>query len=172
MDGLEKMKIPAGIQPGKVLRLRSKGVPRLRGNGRGDQLVVVNVEIPKTLSSEQRQLFEQLAHSLGSEVNPAERGFLDWLKETLGGRSRILITLAQADAAAAQREFSTVTGVTGLEVLEQTDGHLRLQLDCALAADPRPELYRRIKQTSWVLLDFHQHTQSLEAVFRELTKES
>jgi len=85
VDGLEKMKIPAGIQPGKVLRLRSKGVPRLRGNGRGDQLVVVNVEIPKILSSEQRQLFEQLAHSLGSEVKPAERGFLDWLKETLGG---------------------------------------------------------------------------------------
>jgi len=94
------------------------------------------------------------------------------LKETLGGRSRILITLAQADAAAAQREFTTVPGVTGLEVLKQTDGHLRLQLDCALTADPRPELYRRIKQTSWVLLDFHQDTQTLEAVFRELTKES
>jgi len=85
VDGLEKMKIPAGIQPGKVLRLRSKGVPRLRGNGRGDQLVVINVEIPKILSSEQRQLFEQLAHSLESEVKPAERSFLDWLKETLGG---------------------------------------------------------------------------------------
>lgn len=94
------------------------------------------------------------------------------LKETLGGRSRILITLAQAEAAAVQREFATVAGVTGLAVLEQTDGHLRLQLDCAPAADPRPELYRRIKQTSWVLLDFHQDTQTLEAVFRELTKES
>jgi ABC-type multidrug transport system ATPase subunit len=94
------------------------------------------------------------------------------LKQTLGGRSRILITLAQADAAAVQREFTAVTGVSGLAVLEQTNGHLRLQLDCALGADPRPELYRRIKQTSWVLLEFHQDTQSLEAVFRELTKES
>jgi len=94
------------------------------------------------------------------------------LKETLGDRSRILITLAQADAAAVQRELATVTGVSGLEMLEQTDGHLHLQLDCALAADPRPELYRRIKHTSWVLLDFHQETQTLEAVFRELTKES
>jgi len=94
------------------------------------------------------------------------------LKETLGGHSRILISLAQADAAEVQREFAMVAGVTGVEVLEQTDGYLRLQLDCALAADPRPELYRRIKQTSWVLLDFHQDTQSLEAVFRELTKES
>ena len=62
--------------------------------------------------------------------------------------------------------------MAGLQVLDQTDGHLRLQLDCALAADPRPELYRRIKQTSWVLLDFHQDTQTLETVFRELTKES
>lgn len=85
VDGLEKLRIPAGIQPGKVLRVRGKGVPHLRGSGRGDQLVVVNVEVPKTLNAEQRQLFEQLAHSLGSEVKPAERSFLDWLKETLGG---------------------------------------------------------------------------------------
>jgi molecular chaperone DnaJ len=67
------------------LRLRGKGVPHLRGSGRGDQLVVVNVEIPKSLNSEQRRLFEELARSLGSEVRPQERSFLDWLKETLGG---------------------------------------------------------------------------------------
>jgi molecular chaperone DnaJ len=85
VDGPDKLKIPAGIQPGKVLRLRGKGVPRLRGSGRGDQLVVVNVEVPKTLTAEQRVLFEQLARSLGSDVRPAERSFLDWLKETLGG---------------------------------------------------------------------------------------
>jgi molecular chaperone DnaJ len=65
--------------------MRGKGVPHLRGTGRGDQMVVVNVEIPKSLNPEQRKLIEQLATSLGSEVRPAERGFLDWLKETLGG---------------------------------------------------------------------------------------
>lgn len=85
VDGAAKLKIPAGTQPGKVLRLRGKGVPFLRSNGRGDQLVVINVEIPTRLSNEQRQLFEQLAKSLGSEVRPQERSFLDWLKETLGG---------------------------------------------------------------------------------------
>jgi len=85
VDGLEIMRIPPGTQPGKVLRLRGKGVPRLRGNGRGDQLVIINVEIPKRLTNEQRQLFEQLAESLGSEVRPQERSFFDWLKETLGG---------------------------------------------------------------------------------------
>ncbi len=85
VDGPARLKIPSGIQPGKVLRLRSKGVPHLRSSGRGDQLVVVNVLIPQTLNSEQRDLFEKLAQSLGSEVRPAERGILDWLKETLGG---------------------------------------------------------------------------------------
>ena len=84
VDGPETLKINSGIQPGKVLRLRGKGVPHLRGSGRGDQLVVVNVEIPKNLNAEQRRLFDELAHSLGSEVRPQERSFLDWLKETLG----------------------------------------------------------------------------------------
>ena len=85
VDGTTILKIPTGTQPGKVLRLRAKGVPHLRSNGRGDQLVVVNIEIPQRLTTEQRQLFEQLAKSLGSEVRPQERSFFDWLKETLGG---------------------------------------------------------------------------------------
>jgi molecular chaperone DnaJ len=85
VDGEGMLKIPTGTQPGKVLRIRGKGVPRLRGNGRGDQLVVINVDIPKRLSSDQRVLFEQLAESLGSEVRPQERSFLDWLKDALGG---------------------------------------------------------------------------------------
>lgn len=85
VDGEGMLEIPAGTQPGKVLRIRDKGVPRLRGNGRGDQLVVVNIDIPKRLSTEQRTLFEKLAESLGSEVRPQERSFLDWLKDALGG---------------------------------------------------------------------------------------
>ena len=85
VDGPAKLKIPAGTQPGKVLTMRTKGIPHLRGNGRGDQKVIVNVEVPTRLTAEQRELFEQLAKSLGSEVRPQERSFLDWLKETLGG---------------------------------------------------------------------------------------
>jgi len=83
VDGPTMLKIPNGTQPGKILRLRGKGIPKLRGNGRGDQLVVINVEVPINVNNDQRQLFEQLAESLGSEVRPQERGFLDWLKEAL-----------------------------------------------------------------------------------------
>jgi len=79
------LKIPAGTQPGKVLRMRGKGIPHLRDNSRGDQLVIVNVAIPTRLTAEQRQLFEQLAKSLGSDVHPQEHSFLDWLKEALSG---------------------------------------------------------------------------------------
>jgi molecular chaperone DnaJ len=85
VDGPTTLKIPTGTQPGKVLTLKGKGIPRLRNSGRGDQHVVINVEIPRSLSGEQRDLFEKLARSLGSEVRPQERGFLDRLKEVFGG---------------------------------------------------------------------------------------
>ena len=85
VDGPATLKIPTGTQPGKVLQMRNKGVPYLREDVRGDQLVIINIAIPKRLTPDQRQLFETLAKSLGSEVHPQERSFLDWLRETLGG---------------------------------------------------------------------------------------
>jgi molecular chaperone DnaJ len=85
LDGEEKLKIPAGTQPGKVFHIRNKGVPHLRRSGRGDQLVIVNVAVPTKLTKEQRELFEKLAESLGTTVKPQEKGFLDWLNEALGG---------------------------------------------------------------------------------------
>ena len=86
VDGKEKLRIPAGTQSGKILTLRNKGVPHLRGNGRGDQQIMVNVEIPSAnhMNKEQRKLFEQLAQSLGTDVHPLERSFWDQLKDFLG----------------------------------------------------------------------------------------
>jgi molecular chaperone DnaJ len=85
LDGDETLKIPAGTQSGKVITMKGKGVPYLRRKDRGNQLVIVNVAIPTKLSKEQRELFEKLAESLGTTVKPQEKGFLDWLNETLGG---------------------------------------------------------------------------------------
>jgi molecular chaperone DnaJ len=85
VDGDVRLKIPSGIQPGKVLRMRGKGVPSLRGKDRGDQLVIVNVAIPKTLTPEQRKLFEDLARTMGTEAQPQSRGILDVIKDVLGG---------------------------------------------------------------------------------------
>jgi molecular chaperone DnaJ len=85
VDGESFLKIPAATQPGKIIRMRGKGVPHLRGNGRGDQLVIINVDIPKSLNSEQRELIEKLGKSLGTDVTPQERGFFDRLKDVIGG---------------------------------------------------------------------------------------
>jgi molecular chaperone DnaJ len=85
LDGDDKLKIPAGTQPGKVFTVKGKGVPYLRRRDRGNQLVIVNVAVPTKLSKEQRELFEKLAESLGTAVKPQEKGFLDWLNEALGG---------------------------------------------------------------------------------------
>jgi molecular chaperone DnaJ len=85
VDGDALLKVPAGTQPGKVIRMRGKGVPHLRGSGRGDQLVIVNISIPTSVSTEQRELFEELGKSLGTEVIPQERGFFDKLRDVLGG---------------------------------------------------------------------------------------
>lgn len=85
VDGEAMLKISAGTQPGKVIRMRGKGVPHLRSNARGDQLVVINVTIPKRLDDEEHQLFEQLAEKMDSEVLPQERGFFDRLKSVLTG---------------------------------------------------------------------------------------
>ncbi len=83
VDGIAKLKIPAGTQPGKVFTMKSKGVPRLRNNGRGDQLVIINLDIPSHLTSEQRSLFQKLATTLGTEAVPQEKSFFERLKETL-----------------------------------------------------------------------------------------
>jgi len=86
LDGEDTLKIPAATQPGKVIKLKGRGIPHLRRkDARGDQLVIVNVEIPTRLTKEQRELFEQLAATMGTSVSPTEKGFLDWLNEALGG---------------------------------------------------------------------------------------
>ncbi len=74
LDGKVKYSIPEGTQSGTVFRLKGKGVPFLRGNGRGDQFVTVNVTIPKNLTSEQREIVRQLDESLnGSSPSKPHR---------------------------------------------------------------------------------------------------
>jgi molecular chaperone DnaJ len=86
LEGEEEISISPGTQSGAVLRLRNKGVPHLRRNGRGAELVLVRVAVPTKLSQEQRALFEQLTQTLGQETvsQQRERGFFDTVREALG----------------------------------------------------------------------------------------
>lgn len=86
IDGPVSFTLPAGTQSGQQFRLRGKGVPDLRGGERGDQLVTVHVVTPRSLSSEQRELMQRLAETMGSEVTqqPTHRTFFDKVKDALG----------------------------------------------------------------------------------------
>ena len=91
LEGDVEMIIAPGTQTGKVFRLRGKGMPRLRSDGsssgRGDQLVYISVETPRKLSERQRELFEELATTMGSEIQPQSngRGFFDRVKDIFSG---------------------------------------------------------------------------------------
>jgi len=85
VDGPEQLIIPSGTQGGAVFRMRDHGVPHLRRKGRGDQLVIVHVVVPKNLTDEQRTLMKKLAQTLGKEVIPQRgKGILSQLKDALG----------------------------------------------------------------------------------------
>lgn len=87
IDGPEKLKVPAGTQQGATFKLRQKGVPFLRGNGRGDQVVVARVIVPTKLNENQRRLFQELDQALRDDPAQNENGdggFFGRLKSTLG----------------------------------------------------------------------------------------
>lgn len=65
LDGKGKLRIPAGTQPGAVLRIRGKGMPKRMVGGRGDQLVEIKMAVPTNLSSRAKELVEELAAELG-----------------------------------------------------------------------------------------------------------
>jgi molecular chaperone DnaJ len=90
VDGDIELKIPPGTQTGESFRLRGKGFPRLRRDGtsagRGDQWVIAQVAVPKHLTDRQRQLFEELAGTLDSQIiRPQSKGFFDRVLDFLSG---------------------------------------------------------------------------------------
>ena len=85
LEGEETISISPGTQSGRVVRLRDKGVPHLKRNGRGDELVMVRVAVPEKLTREQRDLFKQLGDTLEPEtIWQEKRSLMDELREFLG----------------------------------------------------------------------------------------
>ncbi len=82
VDGKVKIKIEPGTQPGKILRLRGKGLPEVNGYGKGDLLVNINVWVPKTLSKEEQKLVGQLSDSENFQPKPSsdDKNFFERMK--------------------------------------------------------------------------------------------
>jgi len=80
LDGPEELVVPKATQSGRLFRLRGRGVPHLHGRGRGDLVVVIDVEIPAKLDEESEQLVRKLAEHRGETVAPADEGFLSKIR--------------------------------------------------------------------------------------------
>ena len=83
LEGKAKVKIDAGTQAGKVLRLKGKGLPSINSYGRGDILVNVNVWTPQQLSADEKKTLEKLRESANFKPNPGknDKSFYEKMKE-------------------------------------------------------------------------------------------
>ncbi|MCG9972970.1 molecular chaperone DnaJ [Christiangramia crocea] len=83
VTGKVRIKIEEGVQSGKILRLRGKGISSINGYGKGDLLVHVNVWTPKTLSREQKEFFERMADDDNFRPNPekSDKSFFEKVKD-------------------------------------------------------------------------------------------
>jgi molecular chaperone DnaJ len=84
LGGSSKLKVPAGTQPGHVFRLKGKGFPHLRGQGTGDQLCRMIVEVPTKLTPKQKELLQEFERLSGEHATPIAKGFFDKVKEVFG----------------------------------------------------------------------------------------
>ena len=75
--GKATLKLPAATQSATTFRLRGKGMPHLRGSGQGDQLVRVQVEVPASLTGEQRRVLEEFARVCGDADNPTGKSWFE-----------------------------------------------------------------------------------------------
>jgi len=79
--GKASLKIPSGTQSGTTFRLKGKGMPTLRGGSSGDQLVRVHVEVPQSLSGEQKKIIEDFARVSGDADEPMSKSFFEKAKK-------------------------------------------------------------------------------------------
>lgn len=85
IDGTHKLKIPSGTPSGRTFHIKGKGVQKLGGSSRGDQIVSIYVDVPKNLTQRQRELLEEFARLTGDEVN---KSFREKIKDLFTGAEK------------------------------------------------------------------------------------
>ena len=92
------------------------------------------------------------------------------LKQSAGDTNLINLTLRNATVESVKDRLSTLEGIRELTQAEKDDDLLQVKLAVSSSEDIRADIYRTIKQTDWVMLEFHQESLTLENIFRELTR--
>lgn len=94
------------------------------------------------------------------------------LKRTARGESLINISLQNATLQSVKEKLADIQGIVAITAVDETADSTNVVVNCHSSVDLRGEIYRKVKETDWILLDFHQETKTLEKIFRELTMEN
>ena len=94
------------------------------------------------------------------------------LKQSARGEAVIELCLKNASFGDAEAALKPINGIRRIENVDSQDGEIKVKIICGSSDDLREAVYERIKQTNWILLGLYQETQTLENIFRELTKEN
>ena len=94
------------------------------------------------------------------------------LKRSVSEERLIHVSLQNADFESVEKELGSLDGIVGLVPDDEKGGILNVRVTCQSSSDLRGDIYRKIKQTDWIVLEFRQETKTLENIFQELTKES
>ena len=81
LDGKTKIRLNAGTESGKILRLAGRGLPTMKGNRKGDLHLELQVETPQKLTEDQRNALADLDKTLGTEVHPQRRAFIENMRK-------------------------------------------------------------------------------------------
>ena len=93
------------------------------------------------------------------------------LRQSADSEKVIYLTFEDTDVSAVQKLLGTVAGVERIEPLDDNGGRTSLQVVCSAGMDIRGDIYRKIRETDWVLTELYQKTQTLENIFRQITRE-
>ena len=99
-------------------------------------------------------------------------GSMETLKQSAGRKNRINILLLNSDYESVKKELGSIEGVEEVQMETDKEGVLQAGVICRSPADLRGDIYRKIKETEWILIELYQETQTLENIFRELTTEN
>jgi gliding motility-associated transport system ATP-binding protein len=94
------------------------------------------------------------------------------LKQSASGSNLINISLQNAEFESVKQQLTSISEISDIAQVSNDSGILNLKLTCMSSADIRGDVYKKVRQTDWILIEMHQETQTLENIFRELTREN
>jgi ABC-2 type transport system ATP-binding protein len=150
----------SGLDPNQIVEIREI----IRGIGK-EKTIIISTHI---LSEAEATCNRVVIINRGRIVAD---GSTDTLGQSTSQGNLITVVLQNADMESVERGLHSIRGIEDISLVNEQGDILGIKITCRHPEDLRGEIYRRIKETNWVLLEFHQETKSLENIFRSLTKE-